>query len=299
MIMKKLTNIVVLLFIFRFIISCEKTITIEPQPYDNDKPSIQCLLTPGTHPKLYLFKILPYFDQQVSYKDLVIRNANATITSNLGADILVLDSVLNKFYCKYDYFYKGNQLTQANINYTLDIEIDGKLYTAETTTNQPKINLDSVTYIEQFQDIYGEHEGVISHFVDKANEENYYRFEMRRMVDSSTVDVNHFHSCSGPEFVPITEIGRTIYSDVNQDGLPMSFVIEPSYKHKQNDTAYVFLQTCDKNMFDFYSKLDQQQLAQINPFAEPIFINSNQFADAVGVFGSYTLSDSVLFVYPE
>ena len=296
--MKKISFITAILIIFSFIISCEKTITIKPQPYES-KLSIQCLLTPKTYPKLYLFKTLPYFDSQVSYKDLVIRGANAKITSNLGTDILVLDSALNKFYCKYDYFYKGTQLTQANTAYTLSIDINGKTYTAETTINQAKINLDSVTYIEQFQDVYGEHEGIISNFVDEPNMENYYRFEMHRMVDSSTVDANHIPSCSDNEFIPITEIGRTIYSSENQDGLPMSFVIEPAYKHKQGDTAYVFLQTCDKNMFDFYSKLDEQRLAQANPFAEPIFINPNQFTDAVGVFGSYTLSDSVLFVFPE
>lgn len=278
--------------------ACEKTITIAPQPYVS-KPSIQCLLTPGTFPKLYLFKTIPYFDPQTSYENLVIRNAKVKINSKIGVDELLLDSVLNKFYCKYDYFYRGNILTQENINYTLNIQVGDKSYTAETITNQPKIQLDSVVYIEQFQDVYGEHEGIVSYFRDKENDDNYYRFEMKRLVDSSVVDVNGFHSCSGSKLVPIVEIGRTIYSAVNQDGLPMSFVIEPAYKHKKGDVGYVYLQTCDKNMFDFYSKLDQQRLAQSNPFAEPIFINSNQFKEAVGVFGSYSLSDSVKIVFPE
>ncbi len=278
--------------------SCEKDITIKPQQYDS-KPSIQCLLTPGTYPRLYLFKTIPYFDVQISYSDLFIRNASVTISSMYGTDVLVTDSLLNKFYCRYDYFYSGSQLTQANVTYSLKIEYNNKIYTAMTTTNQPKVQLDSVTYIEQFQDIYGEHEGIVSHFTDDPTGDNYYRFEMHRMVDSSTADANEIHSCSGAEFVPITEIGRTIYSAVNQNGLPMSFVIEPAYKHKQGDIAYIFLQSCDKNMFDFYSKLDDQRLAQSNPFAEPVFINTNQFTDAVGVFGSYSLSDSVEFIFPE
>ena len=60
-----LTGISILL-----LFSCEKNITIKPQAYKS-KPSIQCLLTPNTYPKLYLFKTIPYFDPQVSYKDLL------------------------------------------------------------------------------------------------------------------------------------------------------------------------------------------------------------------------------------
>ncbi|MEO6406376.1 MAG: hypothetical protein ABIY51_00165 [Ferruginibacter sp.] len=55
----------------------------------------------------------------------------------------------------------------------------------------------------------------------------------------------------------------------------------------------------DKNIFNFYDNLDRQKLAQFNPFVEPVFIIPGQFKDAIGVFGAYAVSDSVLFVYPE
>ncbi|MDQ6903819.1 MAG: hypothetical protein M3139_12510, partial [Bacteroidota bacterium] len=63
--------------------------------------------------------------------------------------------------------------------------------------------------------------------------------------------------------------------------------------------AYVSLQSVDKNIFNFYDNLDRQKLAQYNPFVEPVFIIPGQFKDAIGVFGAYAVSDSVLFVYPE
>lgn len=296
--MKPVKLIFLLAIGVEIITSCEKNITIKPQYYES-KPSIQCLLTPNTIPKLYLFKTIPYFDPQNSYKDLFIRDAIVTITSNSGSDLMKPDSSLNKFYCRYDYYYTGSEFTRENVTYSCKVEYAGRTYVAKTTTNQPKVQLDSVTYIEQFQDIYGEHEGVVLHFSDDPSGDNYYRFEMHRMVDSSTADAQGFHSCSGTRMVPITEIGRTIYSAVNQNGLPMSFVIEPAYKHKRGDVGYVFLQSCDKYMFDFYSRLDKQRLTQANPFAEPVFINSSQFTNAVGVFGSYALSDSIRFVFPE
>lgn len=79
----------------------------------------------------------------------------------------------------------------------------------------------------------------------------------------------------------------------------LSFVFEPTYKHTSNDTVYIKLQSCDKNMLEFYNQLDKQKLSQFNPFVEPVFIKSGQFNNAIGVFGSYVLSDSVVFVYPE
>ena len=38
---------------------------------------------------------------------------------------------------------------------------------------------------------------------------------------------------------------------------------------------------------------------QFNPFVEPVFIAQGQFKNAIGVFGAYAVSDSVLFIYPE
>ena len=95
------------------------------------------------------------------------------------------------------------------------------------------------------------------------------------------------------------EVGRTIYSDKNLDGKALTFTFEPNYSHKKDDNAYIRLQSVDKNIFNFYDNLDRQKLAQYNPFVEPVFIIPGQFKNAIGVFGAYAASDSVLFVYPE
>ena len=78
-----------------------------------------------------------------------------------------------------------------------------------------------------------------------------------------------------------------------------TFVIEPVFKHKKGVATYVMIQNCDKNIYEFYDELDKQMLALKNPFVEPVFLISRQFKNAYGVFGSYAVSDSVLFVYPE
>ena len=66
-----------------------------------------------------------------------------------------------------------------------------------------------------------------------------------------------------------------------------------------SDSDYIRLQSVNKNIFNFYDNLDRQKLAQYNPFVEPVFIMPGQFKNAIGVFGAYVVSDSVLFVYPE
>ncbi|MDE3185146.1 MAG: hypothetical protein KGM16_17180 [Bacteroidota bacterium] len=66
-----------------------------------------------------------------------------------------------------------------------------------------------------------------------------------------------------------------------------------------SDSDYIRLQSVNKNIFNFYDNLDRQKLAQYNPFVEPVLIMPGQFKNAIGVFGAYAVSDSVLFVYPE
>lgn len=283
------------------LISCEKEIIIPQQPYTS-KPSIQCLITPGKTPQLYLNSTQPYLSPAISNRKMFIWNANVTITGNGQTDVLTPDSLFEIFYGTERYFYSGSIPIQQNVTYTLNIDINGTTYSAQATTNQKVVQIDSVTYVQNFKDIYGEHEGVIFHLKDDPTTQNYYRYEMHRWADTATYwGENKFKSpiLKNDERTRVTEIGRTIFSDASFSGGEFSFAIEPVFKHKQGDSTYVFLQICDKNMFDFFDELDRQMLGLKNPFTEPVFLKTTQFNNAIGVFGSYALSDSVLFIYPE
>lgn len=281
------------------IVSCQKEISIKQQPYQ-EKVSIQCLLTPGANPKLYLYRTVPYLTGARTLKDLFIRDATVIITSSSGADTLGIDSVYEYYQCNYQYYYTSNAPTVANAGYGLSIKWNGREYTATTVTNQPIAQIGSIYYTPNFKDIYGKHEGIIYKFKDEAGSQNYYRYEMTRLADSSVYYGEKVRSpCLAGGSVRVEELGRSIYSDENQDGQELSFVIEPAYTHKQGDEVYLRLQTCDKNIYDFCTQLDKQKLASLNLFVEPVFLEEGQFQGAFGVFGSYNVSDSVLFVYPE
>ncbi len=297
----KTKNIIVLIasFILISVFACQKDVVIKQLPYIS-KVSIQGLLTPNTYPHVYLYHTVPYFDPRTSVRSLFIDNAIVKISDGVTNDVLHIDSSYNGFRCTYEYFYSGTQLTQSNKTYNLNIDYNGETFTASTTTDRFKVTLDNVAYTPAFTDVYGEHEGIIFYFKDDASQKNYYRYEMTRIVDSSKYTASGVKSpCLGGGTAMVQEIGRTIYTDENVNGLPLVFTVEPSYTHAENDTGYVRIQSCDRNMFEFYDQLDRQKLAEYNPFVEPVFFKPYQFPNAIGVFGSYTLSDSVLFVYPE
>lgn len=296
----KRTIVLSLFAIIIILAACEKNIFVRQLPYES-KVSITSLITPGEIPRVYLYKTVPYFDPRQKAGPLFIRTAIVTMSSSAGTFNFTIDSSYNIVRCDYDYYYKGSQMIGANTIYILNIQYAGQTYTATATTNQRKVNIDSVGYVTSFKDVYGDHEGVVIHFSDLLGTGDYYRFQMGRIFpDSITAAGNGATSpCSigSPHY--IIETGRTVYSDKNIDGRDMTFVFEPAYLHKQGQVAYLRLQSIDKNIFDFYDQLDRQKLAQFNPFVEPVFIKPLQFPDAIGVFGAYALSDSVRFVFPE
>jgi len=296
--MKKISIIAFVICTIIFM-ACEKTITIKQQPYQS-KLSIQGLITPNQKPQIYLNRTVPYFDPKVNTRELTVDNAAVSLNDGTTNYTLGFDSSYNYHYCRYDYFYSNAQAIQANKTYTLNIVFNGTTYSAQATTNQSKVPVTSTNYVQIFKDLYGEHEGVIVGYTDKPGEENYYRYEMSRMIDSSVKSVDAVKSsCTFGQKYYVKEIGRTIYPDKNVEGLALTFTFEPNFSHKLNDTAYIRLQTVDKNIYTFYDNLDRQKLAQYNPFVEPVFIAPGQFKDAIGVFGAYAVSDSVRFIYPE
>jgi len=279
--------------------SCEKNITVKQLPYQG-KLSIQCLITPNQKPILYFNRTVPYFDAKVNTRELTIDNASVFLNDGSSNFTLLFDSSYNLHFCRYDYFYKGTRAIQPNKTYTLTINYGGSTYTAKATTNQIGVPITSTSYVQVFKDIYGEHEGVIIGYTDKPGTENYYRYQMGRMIDSSVKSVGGVKSsCTFGQKYYVQEIGRTIYPNKNVEGLALTFTFEPTYSHKKDDSAYISLQSVDKNIFAFYDNLDRQKLAQFNPFVEPVFIIPGQFTNAIGVFGAYAVSDSVLFIYPE
>ena len=301
--MKKAFNL--LLIISIVFSSCTKIITIKPPTYIG-KVSIQSMLEPDSLPVVYFNRTVPYFGNDVALGALVIRNATVKITSSNGTDILRFDSVFSKTYCQYDYFYRGNIVMQLNQTYTLTITNGADIYTATASTILSKATIDSTDFTPAFNDLYGAHEGVIVYFRDLPSQVNYYRYEMVRYVDTSTQQAGPKLPASAcldrtrKDSTLVHELGRSVYSDQGQPGQQIKIVIEPAYTHKLGTRGTIYIQTIDKNAYDFFDQLDKQKLAQYNPFVEPVFLRNGQFGSkAIGYFSAMVKSRPALYIFPE
>ncbi len=281
--------------------SCEKNITI-PQPAYNGRVSIQSMLEKDSVPVVYFNRTVPYFDKKVTFNDLVIRNAQVIIKSSVGIDSLRLDSTYDRIYCEYDYYYKGLVPIQSDKVYTLTIRNGSDTYTATAQTNLLAPTIDSVGYTPTFEDLYGEHEGIIVYFKDVPSQTNFYRFEMTRYVDTTTKKASEVIAspCLGRDSVKVRDIGRSVYSDEGLSGQTIKMVIEPAYSHKKGTSGMIYVTSFNKNAHDFFDQLDKQKQSQFNPFVEPVFLKDGQFGSkAIGYFSAKTNSVPVKFVFPE
>lgn len=282
--------------------ACSKTISVTPPAY-SEKRSIQCMLEPDSIPIVYYNKTVPYFDKQISFGDLVIRNAIVKIQSPSGTDNLRLDSAFDRLTCQYNYFYKGSAPVQLNQTYTLLISEGTNNFTATASTALMPPVVDSVSYTPKFNDLYGEHEGVVVYFKDVAGQTNYYRYQMLRYIDTTTKQANSsslISACLGADSLLVRELGRSVNSDQGLDGLQLKIIIEPAYSHKSGVGGRIAMQAIDANAYAFFEQLDRQKLAQFNPFVEPVFLKPGQFGTkAIGYFSAMVKSNAVAFVFPE
>lgn len=283
---------------------CKKDINAHFPPQQNKQLFIEGMLYPGKTPQIFISTTSSFFSENVTPQQVFARGAIVKILSDSTTDLLVADSTFNTFRCRWEPCYRGTIAAEYGKTYALEISYEGKTYTATTTISQVKPLIASVDYTANFYDTYGGHDGVIVTVDDHPGTQDYYRFQMDRIIDTSR---HHAHvldgfvnTCvSGPdEKFPVKDIGRIIFNDQNGDGKKIVMPIEVSYEYREGDTAWVVMQSLDKNSAEFYKDLDDQLQAIYNPFVEPVYIHT-KISGAIGVFGSAVLSDSVLFIYPQ
>ncbi len=285
------------------LIGCQKEITIDFSNIHNEQLFIEGMLYVGQKPQIFISQSHSFFNSKVTPQQIFARGAEVRITSGSVVDILVADSIFNKFRCRWEPFYRGNIAAEKGKTYTLDIRFEGKTYTANTTINQKAVAIEKIEYTPDFVDVYGSHDGVIIDITDPAGTQDFYRFQMNRLIDTS---VHHAHvldifvnTCAAKdELFPVKDIGRIVFTDENADGKTMRLPIEVAFEYKKGDKGWIFIQSLDKNSAEFYKDLDDQLQAIQNPFVEPVFVKTH-IKGAIGVFGSAVLSDSILFVYPR
>ena len=286
------------------IAGCEQVIELTPSGDFQGAVFVEGLLVVGQNPRIHIYEALPFAQSKVTPQQVFARGAEVIIISDGIPEVLTPDSVFNSFRCRWEPFYSGVTHVTFGSNYRMEINYEGKSYGASTTIDQSKPSIAGVTFNPEFFDIYGGHDGVNIILNDPEGAGDYYRFQMNRMIDNA---VAHAHildviqsTCTekGEKFW-VTDLGRTIFTDEGNDGRQLDFLVEVSFEYTQGDSAWISMQSLDEKAALFYKELDDQLISIINPFVEPVFLESTIEGGAIGFFGSAVLSDSVLFVYPE
>jgi len=284
--------------------SCQKNVTIDiPTSEQGEQLFIEGILYVGKIPQIYLSETKAFFDTDAIPQEVFARGATVRISDGTMTDELKPDSIFDKFRCRYKMFYQGERVTEKDKTYNLEILYKGETYRATTNTNQSKVEIDEIVYAPKFFDIYGDHDGVEVDITDKTGEENFYRFQMNRWIDTSRYHAHILdvligkNDCTQGEKFFVEDFGRVVFPDAGADGDPIKMFVEVSWEYRENDSTYVMIHSMDKESAAFYKELDDQLQSILNPFVEPVLVES-KIDGAMGVFGSVVLSDSLLFIYP-
>jgi hypothetical protein len=297
-----MNRILYLIIVLIAVLSCRKEVFLEPRSSYEEQLFIESMLYPGKEPKVFLSKSLPFFNEEVTPQEMFARGAVVSITRGTEVDQLQPDSTFDKFRCRWNPFYVGAIPVIHGETYTLKVIYEGETYTASTTIDQPKVQIDELEYTPEFFDVYGGHDGLIIRLKDAPGEGNFYRFQMDRWIDTSRYHAHVFdglaNNCTQGEQFLVTDLGRTVFSDENIDGEDMELFVEVSFEYRKGDEAEVYILSLDRKSAAFFQDLDNQLQSILNPFVEPVFLKS-QIEGALGVFGSAVRSDPVAFVYPQ
>jgi hypothetical protein len=299
---RKIAQSLIYLTVLFAAFSCRKDIVLEPKSSYPGEVFIESILYPGEEPKVFLSKSAPFFNKEVTPQELFARGADVRIARGAEVDQLLPDSTFDKFRCRWTPFYKGSIPVVYGQTYELTVRYEGEVYTAATTIDQPKVEIDELEYTPLFYDVYGGHDGLIVRMKDAPGPGNFYRFQMDRWIDTSRYHAHVFdglvNDCTQGEKFLVSDLGRTIFTDENIDGQAMDLFVEVSFEYREGDEAEVYILSLDEKSAAFFQDLDNQLQSILNPFVEPLFIKS-AMEGALGVFGSAVRSDPVHFVYPQ
>lgn len=285
---------------------CQTEIDVTPPNYYN-KIVIEGYIELGKAPIVTIHRSVPYFSDINFYtlmNDILIRDAIVTVTSEYGESeqlTLQLNEEAPLFMA-----YQGLQLKGApNTTYHLKVEIDDKVYTAETKVLEP-FPLDTL-YLVHIPDMYNDSTANIRFsLTDNPLQTNYYQFRVKKYN-------SYFHDRMWVNTLPavfddIVISGTTFEYDLVRATPSMLFLNEmneevfnsyTSIAYHVGDTILVNYSQIDYSAYQFWNTVNSDMMMGQNPFTNPIPIKSNikcnTGEDVLGVWCGYAGTTDTLY----
>lgn len=266
----------IILFFLTFI-SCEKDLDLRI-PVSDPVIMVEGWIEQDRTAKILLTQSIPFFSNvdSASLNSIPVTKAKVTVTSSNETEILTLRPNSQYFppYVYYSIDLKG----KINEQYSIKIEYDQKIITAQTTIPSP-VQLDSVWFqYEEENDTLGK---VWIQLTDNPDEVNYYRvFTQRRGKDLRFVP-GYISSFSDKAFN-----GGTIQLGILKGTGSLVELGENRYFEK-GDTITVRFCTVDKEHFDFWDSVQGEIITSANPFAAGNARIKSNVNEGFGIWGGY------------
>lgn len=272
--------------------ACEKEVDIKLNDASSGKLVIEGGIENNTPPLVILTRSIGYFG---SFDLSTLQNSyvhNAKVTVNDGINTYTLKeyeidtSGNNKFYFySIDTSQRPFLLGSFEKTYTLNVEVDGQVYTGVTKIPTPT-TLDSVI------SFYPEsREGIAEVGADARLLKIFFKDP-----DTPGNFVRYYTALNGGPFYPAQS---SVFSDEIINGVEFNaeFPLAEPYSSTKSfdslgiafvgDTVQLRWSAIDKNVYDFWSQYEYSLVTLGNPFASPIRVKSNISNGALGVWAGY------------
>ena len=199
------------------------------------------------------------------------------------------------------YYYTLNPLEpqtaiigQLNTSYTLNIEADGKVYSATTTIPDTTRRIDSIWW--EAIPIFDEEDSNKAKLIVKATDRPGFGDY-----------ISYYTKSNAEPFLPGL---NSVFDDQVIDGTTYTFPVDKGVDknaEREEDEAFfnrgdsVTVKLCniDKATYDFWRTFEFSYQSVGNPFSNPTKILSNISGDALGYFGGYASQFRFIVIPPR
>jgi hypothetical protein len=292
--MKYFLQCVFIAFVF---ISCEKAISLQPE-IQQSLLVVDGQIENGQPPFIQLSNSINYFStiSRDVLANSFVRNAVVTIADGVRTHRLkeYATSIGGGFNIYY-YSLDTSQVTTAVFGrlgkkYTLQIQANGKQYTAETTIPLLAKTTDSLWWVKAPRNTDSTKVVMMARVTDPPGYGNYARYFTR-------VNKGNFLPGANSAFDDQVIDGKTYDVQVDQGTDRNKPPEDEDYGYfKRGDTITVRFCNIDKATYDFWRTIEFSYQSVGNPFSSPVKVLGNISNGALGAFSGYAAQYKTLII---
>lgn len=275
--MKKVKHIFIFLLITALMGACQKKIDVKIPDY-KQQLVVEGRIENGSTPEVYLSYTVPYFGNHTqNLSDFAVKGALVTVSDGTSIDTL-------KDLTGLGYYYKAlNMIGATGKTYSLNIQLNGKTYTSNTTIH-PMVKLDSLWFKVTHDDTLG---FIYARLTEPAGVGNCYRWFGKR-INKDQGFIAPLGSAFDDKFIDGKSFDFAYDRGVLQNSTATDDNNNERGYFKKGDRVIVKFCSIGYDEFLFFRSYDANIISNGNPFAAPTNLQNNiRGENVLGVWCGY------------